>query len=154
LIGFLLSSYQVAFILRYSFRYWPTYDIFLQKILWIGPTNYDLAEEFSAGATQLGQILEKASFDSCEVILVGSAACNTLRQNMDSSSRYIEFQNATVVWEFLKGRILPGIAALDKVSNALETILLGHSAAHITVKIFISKVLFQFIHVIYSICDK
>ena len=93
---------------------------FLQKILWIGPTNYDLAEEFSDGATQLGQILEKASFDICEVIVVGNAACNTLRQNMDSSSRYIEFRNATVVWEFLKGRILPGIAALDKVSHALE----------------------------------
>jgi len=91
-----------------------------KKILWIGPTNYDLAEEFSAGATQLGQILEKASFGSCEVIAVGNAACNTLRQNMDSSSRYIDFRNATVVWEFLKGRILPGIAALDKVSHALE----------------------------------
>ncbi|OEL24744.1 Phosphoglycerate kinase [Dichanthelium oligosanthes] len=85
-----------------------------KKILWIGPTNYDLAEEFSVGATQLGQILEKASFDSCEVILVGSAACNALKRKTDSSSQYIEFQNATVVWEFLKGRILPGIAALDK----------------------------------------
>ncbi|TKV93655.1 hypothetical protein SEVIR_9G239700v4 [Setaria viridis] len=85
-----------------------------KKILWIGPTNYDLAEEFSVGATRLGQILEKASFDSCEVILVGSAACKALKRETDSSSRYIEFQIATVVWEFLKGRILPGIAALDK----------------------------------------
>ncbi|CAL4925167.1 unnamed protein product [Urochloa decumbens] len=85
-----------------------------KKILWIGSTKYDLAEEFSVGATQLGQILEKASFDSCEVILVGNAACNTLRRKTGSSSQCIEFKNATVVWEFLKGRILPGIAALDK----------------------------------------
>jgi phosphoglycerate kinase len=68
----------------------------------------------------LGQILEKASFDSCEVILVGGAACKALKREKNSSSRYIEFQNATVVWEFLKGRILPGIAALDKVSHALQ----------------------------------
>ncbi|CAL4933875.1 unnamed protein product [Urochloa decumbens] len=84
------------------------------KILWIGSTKYDLAEEFSVGATQLGQILEKASFDNCEVILVGSAACNALRRKTGSSTQCIEFKNATVVWEFLKGRILPGIAALDK----------------------------------------
>ncbi|XP_062201108.1 uncharacterized protein LOC133903684 isoform X2 [Phragmites australis] len=82
-----------------------------KKILWIGPTNYDLTEEFSVGVTQLGQILEKASSD---VILVGSAACKAVKGISDSSSRCTEFQNASVVWEFLKGRILPGIAALDK----------------------------------------
>ncbi|CAN6283378.1 unnamed protein product [Urochloa humidicola] len=85
-----------------------------KKILWIGPTNYDVEVEFSVGAKQLGQILEKPSFGSREVILVGSAACKALKQKTASSSQYIKFQNATVVWEFLKGRILPGIAALDK----------------------------------------
>ncbi|WVZ59116.1 hypothetical protein U9M48_009311 [Paspalum notatum var. saurae] len=84
-----------------------------KKILWIGPTDYDLTE-FSVGATQLGQLLEKASSDNCDVILVGSAACKALKRKTDSSSRYTEFLNPTIVWEFLKGRILPGIAALDK----------------------------------------
>ncbi|XP_066374663.1 uncharacterized protein [Miscanthus floridulus] len=88
----------------------PSYE----KILWIGPTNYDLTETFSVGGTQLGEILEKASSDSCDVVLVGSAACKAIKRKTDSSSQYTEFQNATVVWEFLKGRILPGIAALDK----------------------------------------
>ncbi|KAL6643180.1 hypothetical protein ACP70R_021361 [Stipagrostis hirtigluma subsp. patula] len=87
---------------------------FYKKILWIGPTNYDLTKEFSVGGTQLGQILERASSDEREVILVGSAACKAVKGISDSSSRCTRFQNASVVWEFLKGRILPGIAALDK----------------------------------------
>jgi phosphoglycerate kinase len=65
----------------------------------------------------LGEILEKASSDGCDVILVGKAACKAIKRKTDSSSQYTEFQNATAVWEFLKGRILPGIAALDKVSH-------------------------------------
>ncbi|XP_066385105.1 uncharacterized protein [Miscanthus floridulus] len=88
----------------------PSYE----KILWIGPTNYDLTETFSVGGTQLGEILEKASSDSCDVVLVGTAACKAIKRKTDSSSQYTEFQGAAVVWEFLKGRILPGIAALDK----------------------------------------
>ncbi|KAI4964479.1 hypothetical protein ZWY2020_005674, partial [Hordeum vulgare] len=86
-----------------------------KKILWIGTTtSYDLTEEFSVGATQLGQILNKASHNSCDVIIVGSAACKAVKGISDSSSQYTAFENESVVWEFLKGRILPGIAALDK----------------------------------------
>lgn len=85
-----------------------------KKILWIGPTSFDLTEEFSVGATQLGQILNKASHNSCDVILVGSAACKAVKGISDSSSQYTAFENESIVWEFLKGRILPGIAALDK----------------------------------------
>ncbi|CAD6212722.1 unnamed protein product [Miscanthus lutarioriparius] len=88
----------------------PSYE----KILWIGPTNYNLTETFSVGGTQLGEILEKASSDSCDIVLVGTAACKAIKRKTDSSSQYTEFQGAAVVWEFLKGRILPGIAALDK----------------------------------------
>lgn len=85
-----------------------------KKILWIGPTSYDLTEEFSVGATQLGQILNKASQNSCDVIVVGGAACKAVKGISDSSSQYTAFENESIVWEFLKGRILPGIAALDK----------------------------------------
>uniref|UniRef100_A0ACD5YH11 Uncharacterized protein n=1 Tax=Avena sativa TaxID=4498 RepID=A0ACD5YH11_AVESA len=85
-----------------------------KKILWIGPTSYDATEEFRVGATQLGQILDKASHNSCDVILVGSAACKAVKGISDSSSQYTTFENGSIVWEFLKGRILPGIAALDK----------------------------------------
>ncbi|XP_006661798.1 phosphoglycerate kinase-like [Oryza brachyantha] len=85
-----------------------------KKILWIGPTGYDLTEEFSVGATQLGSILYKAIHNSCDVIVVGSAACKAVKGVPESSSKYTTFKNVSVVWEFLKGRILPGIAALDK----------------------------------------
>ncbi|GJM84661.1 hypothetical protein PR202_ga00352 [Eleusine coracana subsp. coracana] len=88
--------------------------LFAQKILWIGPTNYDLTRDLSVGVTYLGQILEKVHSDICDIILVGSAACTAVKGTSDSSFRYTKFQNASVVWEFLKGRILPGIAALDK----------------------------------------
>lgn len=83
-----------------------------------------MTEEFSVGATQLGQILNKASHNSCDVIIVGSAACKAVKGISDSSSQYTAFENESVVWEFLKGRILPGIAALDKVSHALELLFL------------------------------
>uniref|UniRef100_A0A452YB76 phosphoglycerate kinase n=1 Tax=Aegilops tauschii subsp. strangulata TaxID=200361 RepID=A0A452YB76_AEGTS len=85
-----------------------------KKILWIGPTSFDLTEEFSVGATQLGQILNKASHNSCDIILVGGAACKAVKGMSDSSSQYTASENESIVWEFLKGRILPGIAALDK----------------------------------------
>ncbi|VAH15929.1 unnamed protein product [Triticum turgidum subsp. durum] len=85
-----------------------------KKILWIGPTSFDLTEEFSVGATQLGQILNKASHNSCDIILVGVAACKAVKGMSDSSSQYTAFENESIVWEFLKGGILPGIAALDK----------------------------------------
>ncbi|KAM3408251.1 hypothetical protein ACQJBY_001433 [Aegilops geniculata] len=85
-----------------------------KKILWIGPTSFDLTEEFSVGATQLGQILNKASHNSCDIILVGGTACKAVKGMSDSSSQYTAFENESIVWEFLKGRILPGIAALDK----------------------------------------
>ncbi|XP_047094090.1 phosphoglycerate kinase-like isoform X3 [Lolium rigidum] len=85
-----------------------------KKILWIGPTSYDATKEVSVGAIQLGQILDKASHNSCDVILVGSAACKAVKGISDSSSQYTTFENGSIVWEFLKGRILPGIAALDK----------------------------------------
>ncbi|KAG8091721.1 hypothetical protein GUJ93_ZPchr0012g19980 [Zizania palustris] len=85
-----------------------------KKVLWIGPTGYDLAEEYSVGAMQLGRILDKASCDSCDVILVGNAACKAVKGVLESSSQYTTFENSSVVWEFLKERILPGIAALDK----------------------------------------
>lgn len=91
-----------------------------QKVLWIGPTCFDLTEEFSGGAAQLGRILDKASHDSCDVILVGSAACKAVKGISGSSSKYTTFKNASVVLEFLKGKILPGVAALDKVSHCLE----------------------------------
>ena len=76
----------------------------------------------------MGEILEKAT-DRCDGVLVGSAACKEIKRKTDSSSQYTEFQNATVVWEFLKGRILPGIAALDKVSHGRTRtiLLLGHN---------------------------
>ncbi|XP_051199469.1 uncharacterized protein [Lolium perenne] len=85
-----------------------------KKILWIGPTSYDATKEVSVGAIQLGQILDKASHNSCDVILVGSAACKAVKGISDSSSQYTTFENGSIVWEFLKGRILPGVAALDK----------------------------------------
>jgi phosphoglycerate kinase len=100
------------------------YIYFTQKILWIGPTSYDATKEVSVGAIQLGQILDKASHNSCDVILVGSAACKAVKGISDSSSQYTTFENGSIVWEFLKGRILPGIAALDKVRRALVLFLL------------------------------
>lgn len=42
-------------------------------------------------------------------------ACQVMRQQLSSLSVISMIENASVVWEFLKGRKLPGVVALDRV---------------------------------------
>lgn len=66
----------------------------------------------------LSIILEKISGAGCDVSIVGNASYKSLVDPGDgpySSFPYKHFENASVVWEFLKGRALPGVAALDRV---------------------------------------
>ncbi|CAA6655528.1 unnamed protein product [Spirodela intermedia] len=88
-----------------------------KKVLLIGPMTFKACEEGAVGVSMLSKILEKISGTGCEVSVVGNASYKSLVGPGDgpySSLPYKHFENASVVWEFLKGRALPGVAALDR----------------------------------------
>nr|XP_029117235.1 uncharacterized protein LOC105033802 isoform X2 [Elaeis guineensis] len=84
-----------------------------KKILLIGSIKFDSVKEDTVGASELALMLQKISMTDCDVTVVGNAACNAVAGTSCSITQYRMFKNASVVWEFLKGRILPGVAALD-----------------------------------------
>ncbi|KDP29152.1 hypothetical protein JCGZ_16541 [Jatropha curcas] len=85
-----------------------------KKIIWIGPLKFKFPSPCTNGASKLAQMLDELSQQNCDVIAVGNMACKTIM--MESSSDLVcnTIENASVVWEFLKGRKLPGIMALDR----------------------------------------
>lgn len=68
-----------------------------------------------SGASKLAQILNQLSQRDCDVIVVGNMACEALIKESSCFSVSNMVYNASVVWEFLKGRKLPGVMALDRV---------------------------------------
>ena len=71
--------------------------------------------EYTNGASKLAKILVKLSQGNCETTVVGTTTCQLVRQERSSLSSINMVENASVVWEFLKGRKLPGVWALDRV---------------------------------------
>ncbi|XP_058077642.1 uncharacterized protein LOC131226014 isoform X2 [Magnolia sinica] len=84
-----------------------------KKVLWIGPVEFGASREDTHGASDLAMLLEKIS-GGCDVIIVGNAACKAVMETTSSLSSYSMFESASVVWDYLKGRTLPGVAALDR----------------------------------------
>ncbi|GJV88475.1 phosphoglycerate kinase, cytosolic-like protein isoform X1 [Tanacetum coccineum] len=84
------------------------------KIVWIGPVKFGLSVQDSYGTSTLATLLGRLSQGDCDVTVVGNMACKALvgESTVILSCNVIE--NAAVVWEFLKGRKLPGLMALDK----------------------------------------
>lgn len=68
-------------------------------------------------------MLERISNTDCEVTVVGNAACKAISKHSSPLSSYKVFKSASVAWEFLKGRTLPGVAALDRVCNTTHFLL-------------------------------
>ncbi|XP_019052974.1 PREDICTED: phosphoglycerate kinase, cytosolic-like isoform X2 [Nelumbo nucifera] len=85
-----------------------------KKILWIGPVKFQTSEEDTHGASKLAMMLTELGKDVCSVSVVGNAACNIIMKTSRCPSLYNIIENASVVWEFLKGRKLPGVTALDR----------------------------------------
>ena len=77
----------------------------------IGPMTFKPQEGVEAEST-LSNMLKRISQRGCDVAVVGNASCMSSLPNE-------RFQNSSVVWEFLKGRTLPGVAALDRVCLVL-----------------------------------
>lgn len=87
----------------------------LQKIIWIGPVKFVDPNGHTNGASKLAKILDQLSQGNCEVTVIGNLACQLMRQENKSLSSINLIENASVVWEFLKGRKLPGVTAVDRV---------------------------------------
>lgn len=73
------------------------------------------SSEYTNGASKLTRILDKLGQNNCEITVVGAMASKLVRQEKSSLSFINIIENASVVWEFLKGRKLPGVMAVDRV---------------------------------------
>ncbi|PHU06494.1 hypothetical protein BC332_22983 [Capsicum chinense] len=84
-----------------------------KKILFIGAVKFSPSNQESAGASKLAAMLYNLSQKNCDVIVVGKQACETF-VGKSSHVTVDLIENASIVWEFLKGRKLHGLLALDR----------------------------------------
>ncbi|XP_029130199.1 phosphoglycerate kinase, cytosolic isoform X3 [Cajanus cajan] len=85
-----------------------------KKLIWIGPVKFVDSSKYTNGASKIARILDQLSQNNCEIIVVGTMASKLVRQEKSSLSFINIIENASVVWEFLKGRKLPGVMAVDR----------------------------------------
>lgn len=85
-----------------------------KKILWIGPVKLGSSKHGVHGPSELASILERVNKSGCDIFVVGNAACKAVTQKASSCIPYKMLESASVVWEFLARRSLPGAAALDR----------------------------------------
>lgn len=89
-------------------------DIF-QKILWIGPVQFDPSYQNSSGTYDLAQMLDTRSRENCDIIVAGDVACKAVMTVSQSQPACYMIESPSVIWEYLRGRNLPGLMALDRV---------------------------------------
>lgn len=85
-----------------------------KKIIWIGPVKFRLPSQDIYGASKLVSMLDRLTQSNCEITVIGNMACKAVMKESSFVSVYNMVENASVVWEFLKGRKLPGLMALDR----------------------------------------
>ncbi|XVF07866.1 hypothetical protein REPUB_Repub06bG0176600 [Reevesia pubescens] len=85
-----------------------------KKIIWIGPVKFRTSSPYTGGASNLAQMLYKRSQCESEITIIGSTACEVIKNEASSVSSFNMLENASAVWEFLKGQKLPGVMALDR----------------------------------------
>lgn len=83
--------------------------------MWIGPVKFSSSNLNAGGASKLAAKIDALSQRNCDVSIVGKMARDAFHGNSSSATAENMIQNASVVWEFLKGRNLPGLLALDRV---------------------------------------
>lgn len=89
--------------------------IISQKVIWIGPVKFRFSSQYSYGASKLIGMLCKVSQGTCNVTVVGSMACKVIAKESSFTLGWNMVESASAIWEFLKGRMLPGVVALDRV---------------------------------------
>lgn len=89
--------------------------IMSQKVIWVGPVKFRFSSQYSNGASKLTGMLCKVSQGTCNVTVIGSMACKAIAKVSSSIFGLNMVESGSAVWEFLKGRMLPGVSALDRV---------------------------------------
>ncbi|KAL8139098.1 hypothetical protein V2J09_005099 [Rumex salicifolius] len=85
-----------------------------EQVLWIGPVNFGLSDQTNGGAAKLASILKKLSQGDCKITIVGNVACENVSGPSKSLSEYDMIESASIVWELLKRKDLPGLLSLDR----------------------------------------
>lgn len=86
-----------------------------QETIWIGPVQFHKSD-CKTGASKLVQVLNQLSKRNCNITVIGNVACKAVASESSSILVFNMIFNASVVWEFFKGRKLPAVTALDRVS--------------------------------------
>ncbi|KAJ4970239.1 hypothetical protein NE237_003338 [Protea cynaroides] len=85
-----------------------------KKILWIGQLQFRSTRENNHGTSKLVMMLEQLIQNGCDVTVVGSAASKAIMKTTRSPSAFNIVEGTSIIWEFLRGRKLPGLSALDR----------------------------------------
>ncbi|XP_024038220.1 uncharacterized protein LOC18038153 isoform X1 [Citrus clementina] len=98
-------------ITKYAMMY---FLIMSQKVIWVGPVKFRFSSQYSYGASKLTGMLCKVSQGTCNITVIGSMACKAIAKVSSSIFGLNMVESGSAVWEFLKGRMLPGVSALDR----------------------------------------
>ncbi|CAA2980848.1 phosphoglycerate kinase, cytosolic-like isoform X1 [Olea europaea subsp. europaea] len=85
-----------------------------KKILCIGPLKFSSSRQEEVGVSKLAEVLNSLTQSTCDVTFVGKMEFGGLLRKSTSVSVDNFVKNTSVVWEFLKGKRLPGLMALDR----------------------------------------
>ena len=91
--------------------------VHFQKIVWIGPVKVRQSDQHSDGASKLTLILDEFGQNGCHITVIGHLACEAVLKASKSTPEYSMIEHASIVWEYLNGRNLPGLLALDRVCS-------------------------------------
>ncbi|XP_031395953.1 uncharacterized protein LOC116207206 isoform X2 [Punica granatum] len=85
-----------------------------KKLLWIGPVKFKLFSPSTNGMSEMASMINEQCAVDCDITVVGRTACKAMMRGSSSIASLHLIENACVLWEFLKGRKLPGVPALDR----------------------------------------
>lgn len=97
----------------------------MQKIIWIGPVKFGSSYHNGGGTSKVAQMIDTISQGDCDTTVIGTATCKALLKESRSLPKSYMIENAALVWEYLKGRKLPGLMALDRVRVYTSSLSLG-----------------------------
>ncbi|XP_021897307.1 uncharacterized protein LOC110814219 isoform X2 [Carica papaya] len=85
-----------------------------KKILWIGPVKFRFSSSYTSGMSRLAQMVRKQSKNDSDITVIGNAACSAIAEEVSYVPVVNMVEHGSVAWEFLKGRKLPAVMALDR----------------------------------------
>ncbi|XP_057549345.1 uncharacterized protein LOC130827599 isoform X4 [Amaranthus tricolor] len=110
----ILDGWELVDLGQNSFSEIATFLSQCKKIVWIGPVKVRQSDQHSDGASKLTLILDEFGQNGCHITVIGHLACEAVLKASKSTPEYSMIEHASIVWEYLNGRNLPGLLALDR----------------------------------------